>query len=948
MTIGTEKKLIKLSINGKDREVEVDPTSTLLEALREDLDLTGAKKACDHGECGSCIVLLGKKGVMSCLLPVSRAEGKEITTIEGLASSSNGSPVQLDPLQEAFIEFGASQCGYCIPGMIMQARALLIANSNPTREDVVKYLARNVCRCTGYTKIIDAVLDAAAVMRGEKTSVKPSQNGNGRLVGQSTNRLDTLDEVIGQAKYAADLKKTDMLYAKVLRSPHHHAKILSMDASEAEAMSGVKAVITAKDIPGKRFMLNGRPQTYLFPEDKVRHMGEGFAAVAAISEKIAQQAVDRIKVEYEPLEAILSPLEALKEESPKIFDPAPNVDPEVAKATQGDVEKGFAQADVIVENTYTIPNWEHMAMEPEAALAYWDEEGMMTIHVPLHHPFKGQQFIAEMLNLPKDGVRIICPPMGGSFGSRGDFYAASMAALLAYKTNRPVKIEYTREESLLSSCKAPQYHMRYKSGATKDGKLVAMEVDVLVTGGSWAPYMAPYTGGPEMIMYSRLPMGPVLHATGPYYIPNVRLTAREVCTNTPRSSPLRGTVGPPISFAFESQMDQLADRLGIDPMEFRLKNVLEVGSETHFGQMMDESVGARECLEALKPYYEEAKTWVASAPTDEPAGPWKRGVGLAAGWRSIIKGGMNQVLSATELLDNGKVRVRIGAVEKGQGTMTIMAQIAGDELGLPWGQVEMLMGDTYLAPYAVETNSSKITIMGGTAVQDAAHSLKVAIMQTAAEMLEESADRLVMKDGYVFPSNFPGEKLSLEHIASYMREKDIPIKYEGRFAWPPGEKEAGTGKNIYDMAEKSSILYAFTGQVSQVEVNVETGQVRVPKAVHSSDPGTVINPRALEGQIEGGMTFGMGFALSEKYVPGKTLSYKDYKVTTIRNAYEDIKVLFVGQPLSFGPFGAKGAGEMSDVAPVPSIISGIANACGARVFDLPATPDTILKALKEQ
>ena len=695
MTSVTTKESIVLIVNGERRELEVDPSRPLLEVLREDLDLTGSKRACDDGECGSCMVLLGQKGVMSCLLPVTRAQKKEITTIEGLASHG-----ELHPLQEAFIEVGASQCGFCIPGIIIQAEMLLKHKPDPSREDVVKYLARNICRCTGYQKVIDAVLYAAELKRGGERRAK-AKDGNGHMVGESIDHLDTLKEVIGEAKYAGDLKMEGMLYAKVLRSPHHHARILSMDTSEAEAMPGVEAVITTKDVPGKIFMLNGRPQIYVFPQDKVRFLGEGLAAVGAISQEIAEEAVRRIKVEYEPLPAVLDLIDAMKDDTPLIFSPAPNAT-EVGEVVQGDVEKGFVEADVIVESIYTTPRWEHLAMEPEAALAYLDEEGRMTVHAPFHHSFRAHRFIAEMLALDQDKVRIICPSMGGGFGSRGDFYAASLAALLAFKTKRPVRIVYTREESLLGSGKSPSYHMKYKTGATRDGKLIAMEVELITNGGTWANYMAPYTGGEEMIMFgtlatSKAPKGSLTHTTGPYYVPNYRGLAREVCTNGPRSTPLRGTQGPPMAFAFEAQMDQLAAKLGMDPLEFRLKNALDVGSRTHYGQVMQESVGVKATLEAMREPYAEALAWKAS----EPAGlqtPWKRGVGLASTWRSIIgqgQGPTNPVLAATELLKDGRVQVFAGVVEEGQGPKTTLAQIASQELGVPLGSLIMTVGDTY-------------------------------------------------------------------------------------------------------------------------------------------------------------------------------------------------------------------------------------------------------------
>ena len=935
MTSMTTKEHIILTVNGERRELEVDPSRPLLEVLREDLDLTGSKRACDDGECGSCMVLLGQKGVMSCLLPVSRAQNKEITTIEGLAEDG-----ELHPLQEAFIEVGASQCGFCIPGIIIQAGMLLKHKPDPSREDVVKYLARNICRCTGYTKVIDAVLYAAELKRGGERRSK-ANDGNGHMVGGRIDHLDTLKEVIGEAKYAGDLKVEGMLYAKVLRSPHHHARILSMDISEAEAMPGVETVITAKDVPGKMFMLNGRPQIYVFPQDKVRYLGEGLAAVGAVSEEIAEEAVRRIRVEYEPLPAVLDLIDAMKDDAPLIFSPAPNAT-EVGKVVQGDVEKGFAEADVVVENTYTTPRWEHLAMEPEAALAYLDEEDRMTVHAPFHHSFRAHRFIAEMLALDQDKVRIICPTMGGGFGSRGDFYAASMAALLAFKTKRPVRIVYTREESLLSSGKSPSYHMKYKTGATRDGKLVAIEMELLTNGGTWANYMAPYTGGEEMIMFgtlatSKAPKGALTHTTGPYYVPNYRGRTREVCTNGPRSTPLRGTQGPPLAFAFESQMDQLAAKLGMDPLEFRLKNALEVGSRTHYGQVMQESVGAKATLEAMRGPYAEAQRWAASGNSD-PTSPWKRGAGLAATWRSIIGQGdsrnVNPVLAAVDLLEDGRVQVFAGVVEEGQGPKTTLAQIASQELGVPLESLVMTVGDTYLAPYAVETNSSKITIMVGQAVQNASRQLKEALGQEAAKILEDTSENIQIQDGSAFSSRFPEEKLSLGQLATHLREGGVPSKYEGSFVWERSDDYDGP-----------NVLYAYTAQVSEVEVNVETGQVKVLRVAHASDAGTVVNPKALEGQIEGGIAFGMGFALKEKFDPDKTRGLKDYKLVTIREAPEEVKVLFVGEPLSIGPFGAKGAGEMSVIAPVPSIINGIADATGARIFDLPATPEKVLEAL---
>ncbi|MFQ5874342.1 MAG: molybdopterin cofactor-binding domain-containing protein, partial [Dehalococcoidia bacterium] len=481
---------IVLTVNGERRELDTDPSRTLLDVLREDLDLTGTKEACDSGECGSCIVLFGNKGVMACLLPVHRAQGKEIITIEGLAPRYLQDPKaqtrpsgELHPLQEAFIELGASQCGFCIPGIIMEASALLERHPDPTREDVVKRLSRNICRCTGYVKIIDAVLHAAAMMRGTGKK-RDTTNHGGTIVGSSITRLDDRDKVTGVSKYAADLKMEGMLHAKVLRSPHHHARIFSIDATQAEAVPGVEAVITAKDIPGNPQMPNGKPQPFLFPQDKVRFLGEAVAAVAAVSEKVAEVALSKIRVEYDPLPPVLDFLKSGHKDTPLVNPPEPNVALS-RRVISGDAKRGLSQADVIVENTFTTPRQEHFYMEPEAGLAYLDEDGRLLVRFPSHEAFEAHTFLSRLMNMDRDQIRIICPEMGGNFGGREDYLHAGILALLAVKTKRPARLVYSREESLLGSSKWYSFFIQCKTGATKDGRLISMESEMLVDGGSW-------------------------------------------------------------------------------------------------------------------------------------------------------------------------------------------------------------------------------------------------------------------------------------------------------------------------------------------------------------------------------------------------------------------------------------------------------------------------------
>ena len=874
-------------------------------------------------------------------------------------ASIDGNLEELDPLQQAFEELGATQCGFCIPGMIMQAKALLILKPKPTREDVTKALARNLCRCTGYIKIVDAVLYAAELMgNGKRAKRKKSGNGH-HAVGESVPRLDSPDKVRGVAKYAADFKMKGMLHAKILRSPHHHANILSIDTSQAESMAGVEAAVTFKDIPGRVDTPTGRPQPQLFSQDKVRFMGEGVAAVAAISEEIAKEALTRIKVDYEPLPAVFDPVMAIRDDAPQLYPPYKNVI-EAVDVVQGDVEKGFAEADVIVESTYNTPPWEHAAMEQEAALAYLDEGNRVVVRTALHHFFPGRDWLAAMLALEKDQVRVICQAMGGNFGMRGDFIHAGVASLLALKTKKPVKLEYTRMESILGSSKSHSYHMKYKSGATKDGKLTAVQVEYIADGGCYIPH-------PEVSKMPSSVRGMATFVTGPYDVPNAHIKIYEACTNRPRSSPLRGTSMPQLAFAWDSQMDQLAAKLGMDPMEFRLRNAVNVGFRTVTGQTLDESVGAKPTLEALKGPYAEA---LARAVSDPPPYPWKRGLGLSCVWkgfggdrdkgvsenvtegttdrpergpfggaegntgtrRAAMGWSLGRTGAALEILENGRVLALAGAVEKGQGITTVIAQIAAEALGIPLESMDVIVGDTFLAPYPTATNGQRTTFYVGGAIVNAALDLKQAMVKAAGEILEEYPDKIVLQDGYAYSSRFPREKLSLEQLAAHLKNEGIPTKYEGYMVFEKTESAEGP-------------VFSYASQLSEVDVNMETGQVKVRQVVFAADAGTIINPLAFEGQVEGGVMHGLGFALKEKFVPGETIALKTLNIPTILDAPEKVTTLSAGQPVAGGPFGAKGMGTTIVCPPVPATINAIANAIGVRVYDLPATPDKVLEAL---
>ncbi|NKB52782.1 MAG: molybdopterin-dependent oxidoreductase [Rhizobiaceae bacterium] len=923
----------KVQLNVNEINVEVDAQDcTLLDALREQLDLTGAKKACDNGECGSCIVVMNGKPTKSCLLPVARAADKDIVTIEGMApEASDIQPGEdlsiLHPIQQAFLEKGATQCGFCIPGMIMKTHTLLRNKPDPSREDIVKGLSKNLCRCTGYTKIIEAVEYAAELINTGSNSAgfaKP----NGQVVGIDVARLDSPATVNGSAEYAADMKMHGMLYGKLLRSQVHHARIVSIDTSEAEALAGVECVITASDIPGTNYLPNCQPQVFVFPEDRIRFKGEALAGVAAVTEKIAEQALSLIKVDYEELSHAIEVVDAAHPDAEPLYEHSPRVSsPEEVGC--GDIESGFAKADVIIENDYTVPVREHAAMEPEAALAF-EQDGKLILKTGLYHAFvQGTESISNNLNMNQDDVVISCPAMGGNFGTRGDTLIAVTAGLMAQKTGKPVRIVFSRAESILGSCKAPSVNIRYKTGAMKDGRIIAVDVEVMHGAGAWAPFLIDKTTkGLELCYYETL--GALLsHATGPYEIQNVRARAWDVLTNGPRYVPLRGTNANYLPLAYESQVDLVAEAIGMCPLEVRLKNAIRTGGKTHFGQELTEHVSMVKELELLRPHYQKASKRLVERRKSAEA-PWKPGLGLGAGWRNI--GYLNTTITAGTRLDrDGIVHAMAGTVEQGQGPTTQFAQIAADAIGVGMSEMRVTIGDTEKAPYPVPTFSSISTVGTGKAVQIAAEKLRNKLFSAAAELLQSDVAKLEIKGNTIYVAESPTVQVSLGQIADHFEETGQNSLSESEVKW------AG---------EAPTILYGYNAGLIELDVNTETGEVRLLNHVNVCDPGTRINPQAVDGQIDGAIAFGIGFALSERFHPDNPATLEGYGLPSTRSIPASVTRLYVEEPLKRGPFGAKSMAEHPGISPIPAIINAIADATGVRVRDIPATPDRVRSAIE--
>ncbi|WP_420397208.1 molybdopterin-dependent oxidoreductase [Nioella sp.] len=584
---------LTMDVNGRKVVKQTDPHKRLLDFLREDLNLTGTKEGCGAGECGTCSVFVDGKLVKSCLMPAAKADGAKIETIEGLAR-----PGSLTPVQQAFHKTGASQCGYCIPGMVMAATSALRENPDAGIEEIKERLGGNICRCTGYTKIFEAVEIARDVIAGRLPETALDEDATAEsFIGANVRRLDAPSKVSGRLKYAADMKMVDMLQMQVLRAPMPHARIVSIDTSEAEAMDGVACVITADDVPGTDgfgVFVHDQP---VMARGKVRHFGEAVAAVAAEDLVTARRALAKIKVEYEELPGVYAPEDALKPGAPVIHDYAQDNVIKHIPIRKGDPEKGFAEADLILEDEFRTQQVEHAYLEPEAGIAYVDHDDVVTVLSPSQNITHHRHMLADILALPINKVRFIMSAVGGGFGGKEDMIYQGMLALAAMKTHRPVQLNFTREESLVASAKRHPSRVKYKMGLKWSGEITAIEFDMLSDGGA-------YGMSSEGVMRKA-----AILSCGPYEVHNLKVDTKVVYTNNTPSGAFRTFGGMQAQFATESMMDMAAEALDMDPFELRRINMMRIGSRTHTQQELTTA-----SLDRVLDAAEEASRWEAGAP----------------------------------------------------------------------------------------------------------------------------------------------------------------------------------------------------------------------------------------------------------------------------------------------------------------------------------------------
>ncbi|MBX5448684.1 molybdopterin-dependent oxidoreductase [Thermogemmatispora sp.] len=967
---------LELRINGVIKSLDVAPNELLLNVLRRE-GYFSVKHGCDHGHCGACTVLIDGLPRPSCIMLAMQAAGATLTTVEGL-----GSFRRLHPLQEAFIDAGVVHCGFCAPGMLLSAYALLQRNSNPSEEEIREALAGNLCRCSGYNRIVQAVQRAAALLRGEdieplsipdsgartrpwdlgRALPEPSeqrqtaeQAGGGVqrihvMMGRPERQIDAIKLVTGKPAFADDCTLPGLLHARLLTSPHAHAIIREIDTTEARALPGVHAVLTYKDIPRIPYTSAGQSWPEPEPHDQysldyiVRYVGDRVAVVAAESAEIAEQALKLIKVDYEPLPAVFDPRQALEPGAPRlhpepesyrIYDADRNIAARV-QYEQGNVERAFASAELIVEGEYIVPQIQHTALENHVAITYWDEDERLVVRTSSEVPYHVRRILASLTGLAPRRIRVIAPRVGGGFGAKHDLIVEDLCALLTLATDRPVRLEYSRADEFRSSRVVPSQIIRLKTGLRQDGTIIANQMLALINTGAYGSHA------------NTLALGTGLNSLALYPCPNVRYSAQAVYTNLPPAGTFRSKGATAGLFALESHMDEIARRLGMDPLVLRRKNWLKEGDAnpafvlTGAGyQSSPGSAPASTAERRLKhcglPYclqvVEEQLNWRekrrSGRGSSRQGGRIQRGVGLALAVH-LPDPRQPSLSSATlKLNEDGSFNLLLSLPENGTGSHTILAQIAADVLGVRPEDILVHAPDTDCTPFETSSDPSSSLYACVHAVRQAAEQVRHQLLATAARLLKVPAENLTLADYTITAPN--GQSLSLSQTALQALYGEQPRQISATTSW----NEACTTPT-------------FAAQGVEVEVDTETGGIHVLKVVTAVDGGHIVNPVIAEGQIEGGIAQGLSYSLCEEMVYDQqgnvlTTNLSDYRILSTRDMPETSIVLMEGDGAD--PLDIRDIGEIAIAAIAPALANAVADATGVRLRQLPLTPERVLRAL---
>ncbi|MGZ4822035.1 MAG: molybdopterin-dependent oxidoreductase [Terriglobales bacterium] len=900
---------IAFSVNGKSVNVAVSPVERLSKVLRERLGLMGTKVGCDAGDCGVCSVLLDGKPVCSCLVAAGQIEGHEVTTVEGLATR----PPIYDRLQKSFLRHGAAQCGACTPGMLVSATALLERNATPSESAVMDAIGGVLCRCTGYRKIITAVRDACSDAVAESSPLA------GNAVGSRLVRIDGQGKVNGTEIFGADQIPHAALVVRAIRSPHQRARFRFGDVDAFVAANpGIHCVLTAKDIPGENCygVIPRFADQPVFAEVEARFRGEAVAAVVGESEAIEALDLANFPVTWEQLPALTTIAAALAPDVERIHSNRENNVLVRGRVVRGDVESALAESDVVVADEYETGFIEHAYIEPEAGFARRVNDGI-EIQACTQAPYMDRADIAKILGIAPEAVRIIPTAVGGGFGAKLDLSVQPFVALAAWHLRQPVRMVYSRSESIIATTKRHPSHIRLRAGATRDGKLTAMDFTADFNTGaysSWGPTVA-----------ARVPV----HASGPYDVPHYRALTRAVHTHLVPAGAFRGFGVPQTAIAQEQLYDDLADQLAIDRLEFRIMNALDNGTPTVTGQVLGEGVGIRACFEALRPRWTAARA-EAAAFNVAAGGPVRRGVGVAGMWYGCGNTSLpNPSTIRVGLKADGRIALHQGAVDIGQGSNTIVTQICADALGGPIDRFDLVSGDTSITPDCGKTSASRQTFVTGKAAQMAGTALRRAILHLA-----DTGERAAIhfNDGGVMV-----KEEDKQHIISL---RDLPLDRNGYVLTCEATFDPPTSPLDENGQGTPYAVFGFGAHLAEIAVDTELGTVHVLKITAAHDVGRAINPTLIEGQIEGGAAQGLGMALMEEFFPGKGENLHDYLIPSAGDM-PPVESILIEDASPIGPFGAKGIGEQAVIPTAPAILNAIHDAIGVCIRRLPATPDRI-------
>jgi putative selenate reductase molybdopterin-binding subunit len=900
-------------VNGKTYDTEPRPGQCLRTFLR-DLGWFGVKKGCDAGDCGACTVMVDGDPVHSCLFPAYRADNREVTTIEGLAK--NG---ELHPMQEAFLNAQGFQCGFCTPGMIMTAASL----NQSQRQDLAWALKGNICRCTGYGAIENAVRGIAAIEHAEA----------GDACGRSVPAPAARAVICGVARYTLDVVPEGLLHLKLLRSPHAHARIQSISKDGALAVAGVHAVLTFEDAPEKLYSSARHEDEKADPDDTalldrvVRFVGQRVAAVVAETEAAAEAGCRKLVVDYEELPAVFDPDEAMRPGAPILHDKGPesrigsprrNIVGEVHSHV-GDVDAGFAEADVQYEGTYVTQRVQHAHLETHCAIGWLDEKGRLNIRTSSQTPFLTRRALCGIFGLDPTKVRVFCERLGGGFGAKQEMLVEDIVTLAVLKTGRPVKLEFTREEQFIGATTRHPMRVRIKAGARQDGRLTALEMHVVSNTGAYGNH------GFAVLNHA------CSECIAVYNCDNKKVDAFAVYTNTVPAGAFRGYGLPQTNFAVESAMDELARKIGMDPVAFRERNIVrpgdpmistgsDEGHDVEYG-----SYGLDQCLTLVKDAIDRGGGL--PPPTSDD---WLVGQGMALGMIDTVPPFGHLADVTVTLCDDGTYRVVVGTAEFGNGTTTVHQQIAATGLGTTIGNIRVLSSDTDNGGHDTGAYGSTGTVVAGRATQLACEALREKILHFAAEYGGGSPEAWSLIEGAVVRA---GRRIELTALVQEAKAKSESLAASGRWN--------GTPRSV-----------AFNVQAFRVAVNKYNGAIKILRSIHAADAGRVINPMQCRGQVEGGVAQSLGAALYEEMVIDDTgrvtnPTFRNYHLPQFGDVPRT-EVFFADTTDSIGPFGAKSMSE-SPYNPINAAMgNALFDATGIRFCSTPFKPDRIFRAIADK